>query len=171
MCSLCEITEPCPVPAKVHRPLAPVKKVFKRSEKKEYATRHNSKPSIWPKKLKMTMGVCRWHSLVSRLSTRTKWVPHNACWRLTKMSGSNFNVIVFNVPRRISREWMHKHHLDEDKEFIMHEVCGKVLWWVYYCTTQVEKCISAYNIFCNDTVLHCVTTDSIIIMHYLSLML
>ena len=149
MCSLCEITEPCPVPAKVHRPLAPVKKVFKRSEKKEYATRHNSKPSIWPKKLKVTMGVCRWHSLVSRLSTHAKWVPHSACWRLTKMSGSNFNVIGFNVPGRISREWMHKHHLDEDKasEFIMHEVCGIVLWCVYYCTTQEKKCISAYNIF------------------------
>ena len=36
-------------------------------------------------------------------------------------------MVGFNVPGRIGREWMHKHHLDEDKEFIMHEVCGMVL--------------------------------------------
>ena len=40
---------------------------------------------------------------------------------VTEMSGGNFCVVGFNIPGRIGREWMYKHHLGEDKEFIVHE--------------------------------------------------
>ena len=36
-------------------------------------------------------------------------------------------MVGFNIPGRIGREWMYKYYLGEDKEFIVHEVHGKVL--------------------------------------------
>ena len=45
-------------------------------------------------------------------------------------------MVRFNVPGRIGREWMHKHHLDEDKEFI---ICMKYVMSVllYYTGREI----------------------------------
>ena len=36
----------------------------------------------------------------------------------------------------------------------------------YYCTKQMEKCITVYKFVCDDEVFHCDTTDSIINIMY-----